>query len=581
MKLVVTDGATLSGGGVSLDIFSQFGEVQIYDLTAPEQLAERVGDADGILCNKTPIPAELFDRCPKLRYVGECATGYNNIDIAAAKAHGVTVCNVAGYSTDAVAQHTFALILHHYSRVAQYDAAVRQGAWKQAKTFCIMPYPMQELAGKMLAVVGYGSIGKKVAAIGAAFGMRLCIATRTKPQNCPYPLVSLDEAFRHSHPAHAPDRTDRRHGQCPATEYHEALGSAGEYRTGRTDRRSRPGTGSAKGRDRRCRTGRADGRTHGRYAAVRAGKLHADTPCGMDTAGNQTAAAGTGGGKFTVLARRNAAECDYCTIRRKTKMIDVSSKKRIVLKLGTSTLTHKTGKLNIRRMTNLVRILSDLHNAGKELLLVSSGAVGMGVGKLNLPERPKDTPSKQAAAAVGQCELMHIYDDMFSKYNVTVAQILLTRATLTNERLPHVQNTIGRLLEMGVIPIVNENDTVAIDELELEIGENDSLSATVAAAVGADLLIILSDINGLYSADPRTDTNAQVIREVRKIDAHIEQMAGGAGSALGSGGMATKINAAKIATEAGVDMVIMNGRDPEQLYALFDGEPIGTHFLAE
>lgn len=262
-------------------------------------------------------------------------------------------------------------------------------------------------------------------------------------------------------------------------------------------------------------------------------------------------------------------------------MIDVSSKKRIVLKLGTSTLTHKTGKLNIRRMTNLVRILSDLHNAGKELLLVSSGAVGMGVGKLNLPERPKDTPSKQAAAAVGQCELMHIYDDMFSKYNVTVAQILLTRATLTNERLSHVQNTIGRLLEMGVIPIVNENDTVAIDELELEIGENDSLSATVAAAVGADLLIILSDINGLYSADPRTDANAQVIREVRKIDARIEQMAGGAGSALGSGGMATKINAAKIATEAGVDMVIMNGRDPEQLYALFDGEPIGTHFLAE
>ena len=251
-------------------------------------------------------------------------------------------------------------------------------------------------------------------------------------------------------------------------------------------------------------------------------------------------------------------------------MIDVSKKKRIVLKLGTSTLTHKTGKLNIRRMTNLVRILSDLHNAGKELLMVSSGAVGMGVGKLNLAERPKDTPSKQAAAAVGQCELMHIYDDMFAKYNVTVAQILLTRATLTNERL----------LEMGVIPIINENDTVAIDELELEIGENDSLSATVAAAMGADLLIILSDINGLYSADPRTNSDAQVIREVRKIDASIEQMAGGAGSSLGSGGMATKINAAKIATEAGVDMVIMNGRDPEQLYALFDGEPVGTHFIA-
>lgn len=261
-------------------------------------------------------------------------------------------------------------------------------------------------------------------------------------------------------------------------------------------------------------------------------------------------------------------------------MIDISSKKRIVLKLGTSTLTHKTGKLNIRRMTNLVRILSDLHNSGREILLVSSGAVGMGVGKLNLPERPKDTPSKQAAAAVGQCELMHIYDDMFAKYNVTVAQILLTKTTLSNNRLPHVQNTIRRLLEMGVIPIVNENDTVAIDELELEIGENDSLSAKVAVAVGADLLVILSDIEGLYSADPRTNADAKVIRVVEKIDAHIEHMAGGAGTSFGTGGMATKINAAKIATEQGIDMVIMNGRDPEQLYALFDGEEVGTQFLA-
>ncbi|MCD7960163.1 MAG: glutamate 5-kinase [Ruminococcus sp.] len=261
-------------------------------------------------------------------------------------------------------------------------------------------------------------------------------------------------------------------------------------------------------------------------------------------------------------------------------MIQITSKKRIVLKLGTSTLTHKTGKLNIRRMTNLVRILADLHNAGKELLIVSSGAVGMGVGKLNLSERPKDTPSKQAAAAVGQCELMHIYDDMFAKYGVTVAQILLTKTTLSNDRLPHVQNTIHRLLELGVIPIVNENDTVAIDELELEIGENDSLSAKVAVAVNADLLIIMSDINGLYSADPRKDTDAQVIRVVEKIDEKIEQMAGGSGTSLGTGGMATKINAAKIATENGIDMVIMNGRDPEQLYALFDGEPMGTYFLS-
>ncbi len=262
-------------------------------------------------------------------------------------------------------------------------------------------------------------------------------------------------------------------------------------------------------------------------------------------------------------------------------MIDVAQKKRIVLKLGTSTLTHKTGKLNIRRMTNLVRILADLHNAGREMLIVSSGAVGMGVGKLNLTERPKDTPSKQAAAAVGQCELMHIYDDMFAKYNVTVAQILLTKTTLSNDRLPHVQNTIRRLLEMGVIPIINENDTVAIDELELEIGENDSLAATVAAAMEADLLIILTDINGLYSADPRTNLDAEVIHVVEKVDETIEQMAGGAGTSFGTGGMATKINAAKIATAQGVDMVIMNGRDPEQLYALFDGEPVGTHFLAQ
>ena len=262
-------------------------------------------------------------------------------------------------------------------------------------------------------------------------------------------------------------------------------------------------------------------------------------------------------------------------------MIDILKKKRIVLKFGTSTLTHKTGKLNIRRMTNLVRILSDLHNAGRELLIVSSGAVGMGVGKLNLPGRPKDTPSKQAAAAVGQCELMHIYDDMFAKYSVTVAQILLTRTTLSNDRLPHVQNTIRRLLELGVIPIVNENDTVSIDELELEIGENDSLAAQLAVAVDADLLVILSDINGLYSADPRKHQDAKVIHVVEKVDEKIEQMAGGAGTSFGTGGMATKIHAAKIATENGVDMVIMNGKDPEQLYALFDGEPVGTHFLAQ
>ena len=259
-------------------------------------------------------------------------------------------------------------------------------------------------------------------------------------------------------------------------------------------------------------------------------------------------------------------------------MIDVSKKKRIVLKLGTSTLTHKTGKLNIRRMTNLVRILSDLHNEGRELLLVSSGAVGMGVGKLNLSERPKDTPSKQAAAAVGQCELMHIYDDMFAKYNVTVAQILLTRATLTNERLPHVQNTIGRLLEMGVIPIVNENDTVAIDELELEVGENDSLAAIVADIAKADLLIIMSDIDGLYDKDPHTYEDAKLIPVVHEITDEIKALAGGAGTKLGTGGMITKLNAVEIAYKSDIDVVLMNGQHPKTLYDLFDGKSVGTIF---
>lgn len=263
-------------------------------------------------------------------------------------------------------------------------------------------------------------------------------------------------------------------------------------------------------------------------------------------------------------------------------MVDFTKKKRIVIKIGTSTLTHKTGKLNIRRMTSLVQVLSDLHNSGKEILLVSSGAVGMGVGKLNLPEKPKDTPSKQAAAAVGQCELMHIYDDMFSKYSITVAQILLTKTIVENpERCHHVQNTIQRLLELGVIPIVNENDTVAIDELELEIGENDSLSAVISTVADADLLLILSDIDGLFSADPRTHEDAEVVPLVKAIDDSILQMAGGVGTKLGTGGMATKLNAAQIATENGIDMVIMNGKNPNLLYDLFDNKPVGTLFLAK
>lgn len=263
-------------------------------------------------------------------------------------------------------------------------------------------------------------------------------------------------------------------------------------------------------------------------------------------------------------------------------MRNISDKKRIVIKLGTSTLAHKTGKLNIRRMTNLVRVISDIHNSGKEIILVSSGAVGLGAGKIGLPEKPKDTQTKQAVAAIGQCELMHVYDDMFEKYSVTVAQILLTKTIIANaDHSKNFENTIEKLIEMDVIPIVNENDTIAIDELELEIGENDSLSAIVASLAKADLLLILSDIDGLYDDDPRVNPDAKPIHVVDEITPEIENVAGGAGSNLGTGGMSTKINAAKIAGAAGIDMVIMNGKNPEILYDLFENKEIGTIFKAK
>lgn len=263
-------------------------------------------------------------------------------------------------------------------------------------------------------------------------------------------------------------------------------------------------------------------------------------------------------------------------------MRNISEKKRIVIKLGTSTLAHKTGKLNIRRMTNLVRVISDLHNSGREIIMVSSGAVGLGAGKLGLPEKPKDTKTKQAVAAIGQCELMHVYDDMFAKYSVTVAQILLTKTIINNpNHCENFMNTVEKLVGMDVIPIVNENDTIAIDELELEIGENDSLSALVAELSRADLLLILSDIDALYDDDPRSNPNAKPIPLVEKITPEIEAVAGGAGTSLGTGGMSTKITAAKIATNAGIDMIIMNGKDPEKLYDLFEDKEIGTLFKAQ
>lgn len=254
--------------------------------------------------------------------------------------------------------------------------------------------------------------------------------------------------------------------------------------------------------------------------------------------------------------------------------------KRIVVKLGTSTLAHSTGRLNIRNVTEICRILSDFKNAGNELIIVSSGAIGMGVGKLNMDKKPTDIPTKQAAASIGQCELMYTYDKLFSSYSHTVAQLLITGDDLHNEeRYNNFKNTINRLLELGAIPIINENDTVATNEIV--IGDNDTLGAIVAKSVNADLLILLSDIEGLYTADPHKDKSGKLIEIVEEITPEIENLAGNAGSKLGTGGMHTKIEAAKIATSAGCDMIIANGKKPELLYDLADGKRIGSLFKAK
>ena len=218
---------------------------------------------------------------------------------------------------------------------------------------------------------------------------------------------------------------------------------------------------------------------------------------------------------------------------------------RIVIKIGTSTLTHATGNMNIRHFTDLCRVVSDLKNSGLELILVSSGAIGMGVGKLGLREKPSDMPTKQAAAAVGQCELMYAYDRYFSEYSHTIGQILLTGSDLSDPcRYKNFRNTINRLLDLGVLPIINENDTVSTEEIA--VGDNDTLAAIVAAGVEADLLILLSDIEGLYTADPHQDPDARLIPEVRDITDDIRALAGGAGTCLGTGGMQTKLRAAEI-----------------------------------
>lgn len=253
---------------------------------------------------------------------------------------------------------------------------------------------------------------------------------------------------------------------------------------------------------------------------------------------------------------------------------------KLVVKVGTSTLTHQTGKLNIRKTEELCRVLSDLKNAGHEIILVSSGAIGMGIGKLALATRPEDIPTKQAAAAVGQCELMDTYDRLFSQYHHIVAQILLTGDDFEHsDRLCNFQNTILRLLELGVLPVINENDTIATDEIK--VGDNDTLSAMVAVNTGADLLILLSDIDGLFTEDPHKSKTATRIPAVYELNEEILSLAGEKGSALGTGGMKTKLQAAKLCMEHGVDMVILNGASPKNIYELTEGKSVGTRFFAK
>ena len=251
---------------------------------------------------------------------------------------------------------------------------------------------------------------------------------------------------------------------------------------------------------------------------------------------------------------------------------------RIVIKIGTSTLAYSTGRLNIRRVEQLCRTMSDLKNAGNEIILISSGAIGMGVGKLGLKSRPTDIPTKQAAAAVGQCELMFLYDKLFSEYGVVVSQLLFTGYTLNHpEEKAHLVDTFNQLLEYDALPIVNENDSVSVEELLH--GDNDCLSATVAQLIGADLLILLTDTDGLFDANPAENEDARLIGRVAEINDDVYAVAGGAGS-KGTGGFTTKIRAAEIATGAGIPVIIMNGERPTAIYKVLDGQPIGTYFEA-
>ncbi len=258
--------------------------------------------------------------------------------------------------------------------------------------------------------------------------------------------------------------------------------------------------------------------------------------------------------------------------------------KKVVVKVGSSTLTYENGNINLGRIEKLVRVIADLQNSGKQVVLVSSGAVAVGVNKLKLKKKPDTIREKQAVASVGQCELMHIYSKFFGEYSHTVGQVLLTRDVIEDDHIrANVINTFETLMENQIIPIVNENDTVSIDEIEniVRFGDNDNLSAIVAKLCRADLLVILSDIDGFYDGDPRTNESAKMLSIVEKITKELEECAGGAGSSVGTGGMITKLEAAKNVAEAGIDMVLTNGENPEILVDILAGEDVGTLFVGK
>lgn len=258
---------------------------------------------------------------------------------------------------------------------------------------------------------------------------------------------------------------------------------------------------------------------------------------------------------------------------------ELKNKKRIVIKIGTSSLTYENGHVNMNRIGHLARVLSDLVNMGKEVILVSSGAIGVGVDRLKLSKKPDTVSGRQAVAAVGQCTLMHIYEQFFSEYSQTVAQILLTKDVIQGEKRVNAENTFNELLKFGVVPIVNENDTVSVDEIKF--GDNDYLSYIVATLTKSDLLILLTDIDGYYDKNPNQNPDAMLMHTITDLSEEIEKAAGGAGSKLGTGGMLTKVHASRLAAEDGIVSIIANASTPEIIYDILDGKEIGTMFVPE